>query len=216
MVHSLRNVAGELDVLPLVVADRDEARVVKKDVGGHQRRIGEKPRAGALALLAALLLELRHALEPTQWDEALQDPRELGVRRDVRLDKHGLVFPDPTGLEDGGKVQRVLPKSGRVLWHRDRVEIHDAEDVLVAILVTHPVANRAEVVADMEATAGLDPGKDTRLSAGLLHRHMLREGVLSYATLSPRTVRKTSFTRSFLVKIKPVAGRRRSRPRAMR
>jgi hypothetical protein len=36
-------VAREFDVLPLVVADRHDVRLVEQDVGGHEDRVGEEP-----------------------------------------------------------------------------------------------------------------------------------------------------------------------------
>ena len=38
--------AGELEVLALVVADRDPLGVVEEDVGGHEHRVGEQPAPG--------------------------------------------------------------------------------------------------------------------------------------------------------------------------
>ena len=45
------DVAGDLDVLALVVADRHLLVVVEQDVGGLQRRVGEQP-AGDEQVLA--------------------------------------------------------------------------------------------------------------------------------------------------------------------
>ena len=45
MVEPLREVAGELEVLALVLADRHEVRAVEQDVGGLEDRVGEQPDA---------------------------------------------------------------------------------------------------------------------------------------------------------------------------
>ena len=50
------DVAGELDVLLLVLADRDVGGVVEQDVGGHQRRVGERPSEAFSVFLPALSL----------------------------------------------------------------------------------------------------------------------------------------------------------------
>ena len=47
-----------------------------------------------------------------------------------------------------------------ILRKRDGVQVHDAVDVLVDILLVHPVADRAEIVADVRDAGGLDAGED--------------------------------------------------------
>ena len=44
VVEPDRDVARELDVLALVVADRDLVGVVEEDVGGHEHRVVEQAR----------------------------------------------------------------------------------------------------------------------------------------------------------------------------
>ncbi len=43
MVEAQRDVAGQLDVLDLVFADRDLVGVVEQDVGGHEHGVVEQP-----------------------------------------------------------------------------------------------------------------------------------------------------------------------------
>jgi hypothetical protein len=45
VVEPLRDVAGKLDVLLLILADRDVRRVVKEDVGRLEDRVGQEPRS---------------------------------------------------------------------------------------------------------------------------------------------------------------------------
>ncbi len=45
---------------------------------------------------------------------------------------------------------------GGILRERDGVQVHDAIDVLVDILLVHPVADSAEIVADVRDAGGLD------------------------------------------------------------
>src|SRR5215217_2393610 len=61
-VEPLGDVARQLQVLALVVADRDLVRLVEQDVAGHQDGVGEQ-RGADEVLLVDLVLELRH---PTQ------------------------------------------------------------------------------------------------------------------------------------------------------
>ena len=62
LVEALGDVARELDVLTLVVADGHEIRLVQEDVAGHQGRI-RKERGGHELTALGLVLELRHPSE---------------------------------------------------------------------------------------------------------------------------------------------------------
>ena len=82
------DVAGELDVLALVVAHRHLVGVVEEDVGRLQGRVGEQPGRDEARLLGRLVLELRHAAAARRCDDrALHDPAELGVLGHVALDE---------------------------------------------------------------------------------------------------------------------------------
>ena len=52
-VEALRDVAGQLEVLPLVVADRDDVGLVEQDVAGHQHGVVEEAGRDELLLLGA-------------------------------------------------------------------------------------------------------------------------------------------------------------------
>ena len=58
LVEAARDLAHQLDVLALVLADRDLAGLVGEHVGGLQHGIEEQRRRDQLALLRRLLLEL--------------------------------------------------------------------------------------------------------------------------------------------------------------
>jgi hypothetical protein len=84
VVELLGDVAGQLQVLFLVLADRHMGGAVEQDVGSHQARIGEQAERGVLAVLAGLVLELRHAVHPADAGDAVEDPGQLGVLHDAR------------------------------------------------------------------------------------------------------------------------------------
>ena len=69
-VEARGDVAGELEVLALVVADRDDVGLVQQDVAGHQHRIGEE-RGGDELVRVGLVLELRH---PASWPKLVTEP----------------------------------------------------------------------------------------------------------------------------------------------
>ena len=84
----------ELDMLLLVLADRNVGGLVKQDVRGLQHGIGEQTDRRAFAVLARLLLELRHSVEPADARGALQQPSQLRVRRDRALRGTGSTSRD--------------------------------------------------------------------------------------------------------------------------
>ena len=107
-------VAGELDVLALVVADRHLVGVVEEDVGGHERRVGEQAAgdepAAALLGLRRLVLELGHAPQLADRRGALHQPGQLAVLVHVALDehdRHGGI--DADGQERRGQAERSRP-----------------------------------------------------------------------------------------------------------
>ena len=64
MIEPEGGIARDLDVLALVVADRDLIGVVEQDVGGLQRGVGEEPAADEILLaFGRLVLELCQILE---------------------------------------------------------------------------------------------------------------------------------------------------------
>jgi hypothetical protein len=90
------DVADQLDMLLLVLADRHVARLVEEHVRGLQHRIGVQADARALAVLAGLFLELRHAVQPADPRRAVQDPGEFRVgRHRGMIEQHGSALVDP-------------------------------------------------------------------------------------------------------------------------
>ena len=78
-IEFLGDVAGEFEMLLLVLADRHMGRAIDENIGGHQAGIGIEPDRGVLAVLAGLFLELRHAVEPADPRHAIEHPGELGM-----------------------------------------------------------------------------------------------------------------------------------------
>ena len=86
-VEARGDVARELEVLPLVVADRDDVGLVEQDVAGHQHRIREERGRDELVPVG-LVLELRHPAQLAVARDRAEQPRRLGVRGDVALREH--------------------------------------------------------------------------------------------------------------------------------
>ncbi len=175
VVEADRDVARQLDVLALVVADRDFLGVVQQDVGGHEHRIVEQADAHetlrALVDLVALLLELRHTAQLAERRDAVQQPRQLGVRSYVALQEQQAAVAAEAGCHH--HRGHVPGEGGQLRWvvgGRERVEVDHAEDRIVVSgcirpgrrLLVGPAPYRAEVVAERHLAGGLDARKDPR------------------------------------------------------
>ncbi len=169
VVEFLRDVARQLEMLLLVLADRNVGRAVDQDVGRHQVRIDVQTDRGVLAVLAGLLLELRHAVEPAHARDAVEHPGELGVLGHLALvEDDVLVRVDAAGDEGGGHLARRLRQLGRILPDRDGVQVDHAIDAVVALLQRHEFHDGAEIIAEVQVAGRLHAGKHA-----LLERHRL-------------------------------------------
>ena len=101
LVEALRDVARQLEMLALVVADRHDVGLVEQDVAGHQHRVGEQA-GGDEVLALRLLLELRHPAQLAEARHRAEQPGGLRVRDDVALreDRRAL------GVEPGREQHR--------------------------------------------------------------------------------------------------------------
>mmetsp|Transcript_14434 Transcript_14434/g.57521 ORF Transcript_14434/g.57521 Transcript_14434/m.57521 type:complete len:432 (+) Transcript_14434:1001-2296(+) len=172
VVEAARDVARQLQVLALVLADGHEPGLVQQDVGRHEHGVVEEADADVLALLDGLFLVLDHALEPVHRCRAVEQPGEFGVRRDVRLQEDGrLVGVDAGRHVRGGGLQRVLRELLGVVRHRDGVEIDDEVPRFRPFgRQLDPLPNGAEVVPEMQRARRLHARKHAvaGLRCGLL------------------------------------------------
>ena len=177
VVELRRDVAGQLDVLLLVLAHRHVRGVVEQDVGGHQRRIGEKPERGVLGVLARLVLELDHPVHPADPGDAVEDPGELGMPGHLALrEEDRALRVDAAGDIGGGQLARRPAQLLRLLPDGDRVQVDDAVDRLVAVLHGAEAAQRAEIVAERQVARRLDAGEDAAGELGLGHERLPANG----------------------------------------
>ena len=128
LVEARSDIPRELEVLALVVADRDEVGLVEQDVARHQDGVREQAGRDELLLLA-LVLELRHPAQLAEARDRAQQPGRLGVRLDVALGEGRR----PVGVEAAREqhrrqVDRRLAQILRVVVDRDRVQVDDAEE----------------------------------------------------------------------------------------
>ena len=150
-------------MLLLVVADRDLVGVVEEDVGGHQDGIVEEPGSHALAP-GHPVPELGHPLEPAERGQAAQEPARLGVGAHVALEEERAALGvEAAGHEQGDQSAGLAAQRLGVPGHRQRVQVDDAEEVLLLGLAVDPALDGPEVVPEMQVARGLDPAEDARL-----------------------------------------------------
>ena len=132
VIEARRDVAAELDMLLLILADRDKIGLIDQNVRRHQHRIGEEARGDVVGVLLRFHLELRHAAQLAELRVAAEHPGKLCVRGHVRLDEHDVLLR----IESAGNILRQLleaaaAKVGRNLPDRDCVHIDDAVDAVI-------------------------------------------------------------------------------------
>ena len=148
-------------MLLLVLAHGHPRRLVEEDVRGHEIGIGVKADSGVVAPLARLLLELRHAVEPAEPGDAVEYPGQFGVTGDPALVEDDTVLRvDPRRKQPGARLASVRRELRRVLRHGDRVQIDDAIDAVVTALQPRPIADRAEIVSEMQIARRLHARED--------------------------------------------------------
>ena len=161
IVEFLSDVAGQFQMLFLILAHRNVGRPVGQNIRGHQNRIGVQPNGSLFAVLSGLLLELRHPAQPADPRHAVEDPGQLGVLGNLALIEHDMFL----GIDTAGKKCRShfpdgLREFGRILPERNRMQINDAVDAVVVPLQSHKLADRSEIVSQMQVAGRLHPRKD--------------------------------------------------------
>jgi hypothetical protein len=157
-----REIAGQLQVLLLVFAHRHQVGLIEQNVRRHQDRIIEQPDADVFLLFARLVLELRHALELGHARHPVKQPGQFRVGRNIRLHKNRRhVGIDADGDIDARQFTCLGRQDFRILREGDGVQVHDAEKTLVIVLQRDPVAQRAQVISQMNVTRGLGATKDS-------------------------------------------------------
>src|SRR6185312_1009560 len=67
---------------------------------------------------------------------------------------------EAAGDEERGQIERRLAESFRLLRDGDRVQVDDGVERIHLVLLGHPAADGADVVAEVLLARRLDPGKD--------------------------------------------------------
>jgi hypothetical protein len=166
-VEALGDLAHQLDVLLLVLADGHLVRLVGQHVGGLEDGIEEQARGDQLLLLPGLLLELVHPAELAVRRDPGEQPGQLGVLVHVRLPEQDAPLRiQARRQQDGGGVVEPRTQVGGVVRDRDRVEVDDAVDGVAPALSLDVLPDGADVVAEVLAPRRLDPGEDAHRAQG--------------------------------------------------
>ena len=169
LVEPLREVAGELEVLALVFPDRHDVGVVEEDVGRLQHRVGHQPDREA-RLRRRLLPELRHAPELPVGSHALHHPCQARVLGYVALDEERAdVRIEAAGDQERGQVERRLAQLVGLLGNRDRVQVDERVERIHLVLLRHPAADGAGVVAEVLLARRLDPRENAHVAPIIPH-----------------------------------------------
>ena len=161
-IETNREVAGKLEMLLLIFADRNQIGLIEQYIRGHQHRIIEEADEDVLFLLAGLIFELRHAFQLGHARDAVKQPRQLSVRGHIRLHKHGRnIRINANGKIDSRELTRFCGEHLRILRQRDGVKIYDTEKTLIVTLERHPITQSAEIISQMNVAGRLRAAEDS-------------------------------------------------------
>ena len=149
-------------MLLLVLAGRHLGGLVQQDVGRLQHRIGVEADAGALLVLARLLLELGHPVQPAEAGDAVEDPGQFGMGPHRRLGEDHRARRIEAGRQiGGGDLTGLGGQQGRILPDGNGMQVGDEQETGRArVLQLGEPLQGPEVVAQMQGARGLDAGQD--------------------------------------------------------
>ena len=162
MVEAADEVAAKLDVLGLVLADRDFGGFIKKDVGGHEDRVGKDAHSDSrIGHLRALVLELGHPLQLAHVEIVLEDGVQLGVGRDARLKEYRRLLRVKARSEvEGRDVARVVPEVFRLNRKGQGMEVGDEDETFALVLKILEVGESSDIVPEGQFARRLDSRKN--------------------------------------------------------
>lgn len=138
---------------------------------------------------------LDHPLEPRNGSGAREEPAQLGVGRHGRLDEDFRPGAFGRHVDAGGEVQRgrlegLLAQDLWVVRGGDGVQVDDAEAAGVLVLVDDPLADGAEVVAQVQRPGGLDAREHDLLALRRRRRRVGIGGSRRRQRAAPRVARR--------------------------
>ena len=175
--------ARELQVLALVLSHGHRPGEVDEDVRRLQHRIVQESHRHRLQP-GRLVLVLGHALQVAHGRDRVEEPRQLHVLDHVRLYEDRAALGIQTHREQAHRhVEGALGQLGRIELAHDRVLVHDREEAVVLVLHPDPLAKRAQVVAQMGLSAGLNAAQHPHLLFGSDLAHANAQSATSWSDL---------------------------------
>ncbi len=153
-------------MLFLVGSNGHARTAIHKNVGGLQHGIVEQPRIWVESFVDFLLV--RHApLKPRHWDQVVEDPGQFGDLGHIALDKQRSFI----GVEAQGQVVQchihgVLAHLVGIVQRRERVVVDDEVVRFVLRVQVKMLTQGAVVVAQVQASRGLDARHNDRIGGG--------------------------------------------------
>ncbi len=166
MIEPPRDFARELQVWKLVSSHGDAIGFVDKNIRCLQHWITQKSVRRTVKLqLVAFFLICGHALQPGNQRHHREQEMQLGMLLDVRLPEDRRLL----GVHPGGDVVHrqltgVFCDLVRMfVERRERMPIGDEDKGFILLLESHPVAERAFQVAQMQHSRRLHAAYDPML-----------------------------------------------------
>ena len=86
------NISGKLNMLLLIVSNRNQIRLVKQNIASHKHRISKQTCINIVSMLCTLILKLGHAVKLTHIGIACKYPIELRMLHNIALNKQWRYF----------------------------------------------------------------------------------------------------------------------------
>ena len=152
-------------MLFLVGTNRHQISLIHQNIGGHQHGIGKQTGVDVIGILGGLVLELGHTGQLAEHGVAVQDPGQLGMGRNVGLDKEHTLFRVNTSSQQAGQgAVSIFTQLRRLLTNGDRMLIGHHVDAVELVLHVGPVTDGADIVSQGKLIArGLDTAEDDLL-----------------------------------------------------
>ena len=170
-VETADDLVGLLDHRRLILADRDDGGLERGNVRRLRGRVAQEARRDIAAEAAAvdLVLDRRVALESGDGHEVQIEHRQLGQRGQGGLHAdRGRGRVDPDGKVVGRDLQDVRRTRSRLVRVvGQRLGVGEQQELAVAVLERHAVAQRADIVPEVQRAGGAVAGQNNGSGHGV-------------------------------------------------
>ena len=148
-IETVRNIAGNFQMLLLVHADRHVVCLIQQNIRRHQHRISKQTDVDVFRVFLTFIFKLCHTCRFPELRVAVENPAELCVCADVALHKNGVFL----GVKADGKqkcihFQRLAAKLCGFRPNGNRMQVRNGIITFIVIRHIFPVLQRTEIVAE--------------------------------------------------------------------